>query len=564
MLLGGVVAAACAGPPAATAPEARAPNAPRQSEEPRRPKVLAIGVQREPPGFNPYVTQGGSTTGGATQVFLIAHDYLMVEADRSAGTWDARLATEQVAVERGTWRLNPDGTMETIWKLRPNITWQDGTPFTSDDLLFSFTVYKDPDIPTSIGAPLALMESATAPDPHTFVVRWSGIYVRADEAPGLIPMPRHLLAEVYRTDKANFANSPFFSTEFIGLGPYRLTRWERDVEMQFARYEDYHRGTPPLATVIVRFLGDVNTEVANILAGALDIVLPTGVDLETALDVKKRWEGTGNQVTTGLSGGVRHLEIQFRPEYAQPRNGLPNRAVRQALYHAIDRETLNEVLNSGLAPVADSWIPPNHQLRPQLEVAIPQFPLDLRRAQQLLAEARWERGSDGTLVHAPSGERFVIEINGSQGLRTDKEEPIIADGWKALGAEVSMQVIPAARGRDREYRSKLSGVNLSGGVGFDDFTTDRLHSKYITSEATRWNGTNRGGYSNPTVDGILERLIVTVPQGERLPLHRELLREQMGDVALMPLYWQVDPVLALRGVKNFDQHTWNFFTWDKE
>src|SRR5207249_8253325 len=95
-----------------------------------RPKVLTIGIQREPPSFNAYLTQGGSTTGGATQVFPIAHDYLMVEADKAGGRWEPRLAAERIAVERGTWQVNPDGSMDTTWKLRPRVTWQDGTPFT--------------------------------------------------------------------------------------------------------------------------------------------------------------------------------------------------------------------------------------------------------------------------------------------------------------------------------------------------------------------------------------------------------------------------------------------------
>ncbi len=556
-----VLVGACA--PQST-PAQPGPGATERTEAARRPKVLTIGIQREPPSFNPYLSQGGSTTGGATQVFLIAHDYLIMEADRVAGKWEPRLATEHVSVEQGTWRVNPDGTMDTTWTLRPNVKWQDGAPFTSADLLFTFTVYKDPEVPTSIGGPLARMASASAPDPLTFSVHWSSIYVRANEAPGLIPIPRHLLEELYRTDKANLANSSRFTTEFIGLGPYRLTDWQHDVHMEFTRFDDYFRGRPPFDTVTVRFMGDTNTLVANILAGVIDIVLPTGVDLEAALEVRRRWEGTGNQVFTNLSSGVRHLEIQFRPEYAQPRNGLPVRAVRQALYHAIDRQTLSDVLNQGLAPIADSWIPPTHELRPQVEAAIPQFPYDLRRAQQLMAEAGWTPGPDGILVHGPSGERFAIDLYGSQGSRTDKEEPIIADGWKAVGAQVGQFSIPAALGSDREYRSKLSGVNLSGGVGFDDFTSDRLHSKFISSEATRWNGGNRGGYNNPAVDAILDRLVVTVAPEERLRLHRELLGEQMGDVALMPLYWQVDPALALNGVRGFDLTTWNFFAWDKD
>ena len=62
--------------------------------------------------------------------------------------------------------------------------------------------------------------------------------------------------------------------------------------------------------------------------------------------------------------------------------------------------------------------------------------------------------------------------------------------------------------------------------------------------------------------------MVTIAGDERLELHRQLLREQLGEVAVMPLYWDVDPVLAVRGVKNVGRNaggnTWNMHEWDKE
>lgn len=99
-------------------------------------------------------------------------------------------------------------------------------------------------------------------------------------------------------------------------------------------------------------------------------------------------------------------------------------------------------------------------------------------------------------------------------------------------------------------------------------TTDVFHSRSIASEANRWTGPNRSGYAKPRVDEVLDRLAVTIDPLERITLHRQLLQEQMGDVALMPLYWIADPVLALRGVKGIQENstvesTWNISQWDK-
>jgi len=528
-------------------------------------KVITIAILREPLSFNRDLNQGTGATGGNTQVLYIPQNYLTVQTDR--GVFEAQLAAEQIAQERGTWQVNPDGSMDTVWRLRPNIRWHDGRPFTSDDLLFSYNVYKDPELPTGIGAALGLMTSAEAPDPQTFVVHWSSPFVKADEAQGLIPMPRHLLEETYRTDKPNFANSPRFGAEFVGLGPYRLVNWQGAVQMDFVRFDDYYLGRPPLDRVVVRFLADANTMVANILAGTVDVLLPIGVDLEAALEVKRRWEGTGNYVTTDSSGRLRYNEIQHRPDYEQPRNSFGNRTVRQALYQAIDRRTLADVMAGSPDATADSWFPPGHVLRAQLEPFIPQFRYDPARATQLLAQTGWTRGADGILVHQTTGDRFETTLLGSQSTRTEREQGIIADGWKAVGVDAKTSIIPAALNNDREYRSTLIGSQLIG-VGYDAFYTDRLHSRFITTAANRWNGTNRGGYNNPKVDAILDKMVVTISQAERLELHKELLQEQLGDVATMPLYWDVDPVMAVNGVKNIGRNagvnTWNMYQWGKE
>ena len=535
------------------------------AERPAAPKVLTIAIQREPNILHRTLTTGVPSVGGVNQTFHIPHDYLVVAND--TGGFQPVLALENIALDRGTWRVNPDGSMETTWKLHPNAKWHDGTPFTAEDMVFSLQVYKDPEIPNGIGRPLAFMASASAPDPHTFTIHWSETYVQADDVTGLIPMPRHLLAEQYATDKANFPNSTRFTTDFVGLGPYKLVRWEPGSHLEFSRFDEYYRGRPQLDTVLVRFITDPNAMVAAILAGTVDVLLPIGVDLDAALEVQKRWEGTGNQVILNPSGRLRHLELQHRLEFMQPRNGFVHAGVRQAFFGAIDRRTLVDVITQGAAPIADSYYQPTHELRPLVESAIPQFRTDLAAAQRLLAEQGWARGADGTLVHQSDGERFEILLYGSNSPFVEKEQNVIADGWKALGAQVNFHIIPTALGGDREYRSKLPGAGLNGAPS-ESFYTGRLHSRTITSPASRWNGDNRGGYSDPRVDALLDRIAATIPLDQRLPLHHQLLAIQIGEVALMPLYWDIDPALALKSVRGVAKKsgsvaTWNMWEWDK-
>lgn len=555
LMLGASACAAPARPETAQAPQ----------DQPRARKVLTIAIQREPPSFYTSITGATSpTAGGASNVEKMVHDGLFSEAELER--YEPLLAVELPSVERGTWRIFDDGRMETTWRLKPNVKWHDGAPFTSADLVFSFTVAKDPEY-RARGPAIGLMESVTAPDPATLIVHWSGTWVEADHtAPGPI-LPKHLLEELFLTDKSNFGGSTRLSTDFVGLGPYRLVRWERGSHIELARFDDYYQGRPPLDAVVVRFIGDPNTMVATILAGTVDVVLPTGVDIEQALEVRARWEGTGNQVMADPTGRLRHLELQHRPEFARPRNGLTTLTVRRAFAHAIDRSALVETLTHGLAPVADSWYPPNHALRRDLEPAIPKYPYDLARAQQLLSQTEWARGPDGVLVHQSSGERFEVEIWANQGQGTEKEMNIVADGWKAIGAQVIPFTIPAARLGDREYESTHPGPLITNPSG-NAFYEERLHSSAITSAANRWTGRNRAGYSNPAVDAVLDRLYTTIDARQRLELHRQLVQIAMGDVAIMPLYWEVVPILAVKGVKGpkvvRNESTQNFFQWDKE
>lgn len=526
----------------------------------RAPKIMTIGIQREPDTVNQVLA--GSPAGGVTSLRRVVQSYLVVLNDKLTPV--PQLAADTISLEQGNWRLNPDGTMDTIWRLRPNVRWHDGAPFTSGDLLFAFNVYKDPEVPTREGGVLALMESASAPDPLTFIVHWSSPFVRANEAIGLEPLPRHLLEEQYTTDKANLGKSPRFTVDFVGLGPYRMTSWEPGLQAQFARFDEFFMGRPPLDSVIVRFMPDENAMVANILSGAVDALMPTGVSLESAIEVKRRWEGTDNQVRSVIVDRLRFAEPQHRSEYARPAEGLTNVTTRQALAHAVDRQTLADIVTLGQSAAADSWFPPTSELRRPVEETIPKFPYDLRRAQDLLAQAGWRPGADGVLVHGQSGARFEVELMGVPGRSIEKEQAVVADGLKALGADVRQVLLPSAQRSDPERNATFSGFRFSGSDAVEAYAF-RFHSSSVPSAANRWSGQNNGGYSDTRADALLERVVATIPLAERIPIHRELVQKVVGEVAFIPFFWEVEPVLVLGGVKGIvGREPWNMFEWDKD
>jgi peptide/nickel transport system substrate-binding protein len=544
-----LLASACASPATVTTESSGRANV----ETSQGRKVLTVigfsGAIEDWPG----VANTTSYTLGA-----YVQNYLVVRNNREE--FVPQLATEQISVDRGTWRINSDGTMDTIWRIHPNVKWQDGTPFTSDDLLFTFTAAKDPELPGRYGAPLRLMESAMAPDPLTFVVHWSEPYALANEAPGLKPMPRHLLEDAYLHDKANFGVNRWFSTDMIGLGPYKLVRHEPDSYTELTRYDDYHLGRPPLDGIIIKYTPDQNTVLATVVAGAADVVWGKSLPIEAVLEIRQRWEGTGNQVKFGTVTDLRLLELQHRAEYARPRNGLTNRDVRQALYQAIDRPAFVEAVMRGVAPVADSWIAANSAIRADVEASIPQFPYDVARAQRLLEQAGWTRGADGVARDA-AGEPFNLRVPTARS--SEREGTIIADYWKMLGVQSDLAPLVSV---DRETQATQSGALIAAPNGWEFTYGARLSSKALATPANNYLGRNRAGYVNPDVDAIVDELVITIDPRRTLELHRQLLQRAMGDVVIIPLYFQVNPILMLQGVSgpgDGSEIDWNFFRWDK-
>ncbi len=557
-LLALVTLAACA-PAAPSAPSAGA-----GESAPAARKSLTLVLNREPATIHGFAGGGSNTSRGNTEINLL-HSLLVVQDAND--TIRPQLAVQVPSVDLGTWRVNADGTMEMTWRLREGVRWHDGAPFTSRDLLFSFQVYKDRDIAHPYGGRMRIMGAAETPDPLTLVVRWSRIDPRATEADGLSPLPRHLLEDLYQGDKEAFINSPRFGEEYVGLGPYRMVRWERGSHMEMERFDGYYRGRPPLDGVIIRFIGDANAMAANILAGAVDLVLPPGVDLDLAMEIRRQWEGSGNQVRVGPIPWFIYLEMQYRPEMATLSQGLTNPLVRRALYQTLDREGLAEVMTHGAAPVADSWFRPNAPSRAQVEADIPKYQRDLAEAQRLLAEAGWQRGSDGVLVHGQTGERFASELwsNTRVIARGDKQLAIIAQDWRAVGVDASIYTIPASRGNDREHEAHFPMATLTTTPVTGLYA--RLDSREIAGPANDWSGRNKTAYRNGRVDQLLDRLTTTVDPRAKIEADRQIVRDVMGEVAFMPLYWEVRPVLALGHVVG-DIHPsnagWNAYEWDRK
>src|SRR5207245_265877 len=188
----------------------------------------------------------------------------LADLDASGGL-RPMLAESVPSIENGLWKVFPDGRMETTWKIRPGARWHDGTPFTSDDLLFTARLFQDPDLTLQRIAGYTYVERLEAPDPQTVTVLWKQPFIEADALFIVPPLPKALLEKPYADDKANFHLLPYWSDEFTGTGPYRVQQWVKDSHLILQAHDGYALGRPKIDEIEVRLIPDENTFIANIL-----------------------------------------------------------------------------------------------------------------------------------------------------------------------------------------------------------------------------------------------------------------------------------------------------------
>jgi ABC-type transport system substrate-binding protein len=258
------------------------------------PKTITIAIDENLKNLWDPIKNGGGS--GSREMSNIINQHLVaITAD---GSPTPRLLAELPSLDRGTWKVLGDGRMETTFKLRTDAFWHDGTPFTADDLVFSIQVNKDPDIANADQDAVRLIERAEATDKNTVVVTWKESYPFADrmEHRDLYVLPQHLLGQSYTGGpKEQFLNQPFFSTDFVGIGPFRIQRWESGSHMDLVAFDKYFLGRPKLDSIRLQFIPDANTMLANLKARTVQVRLTLGSssDFDAISALKQDWESTG-------------------------------------------------------------------------------------------------------------------------------------------------------------------------------------------------------------------------------------------------------------------------------
>jgi peptide/nickel transport system substrate-binding protein len=418
-----------------------------------------------------------------------------------------------------TWRVFPDGRMETTYVLRNNLTWQDGAPLTAEDFTFALRVYRDPNLATFTRTPQNQIEEILTPDARTLVVKWESPHPNGGSLTfeDIDPLPRHLIESMFtdyvegRLSKDAFLGDRAWGTEYIGAGPYRLERWEAGVELQGRAFDGHVLGRPRIDRIIVRLFGDENQAFAAVLAGGhVDYTCCSTLRFPHLVMLKREWQPSGKGTAIGTSGQSIFLMLQQRPELVG-HPALLNLQARRALAHGIDRPALIEGLFDGLGTAAETPVPPSLPFYPELDRLMTKYPLDPNRASQLMSDAGFAKDGEGLFVDRDR-RRFHIDFHVQDGTEIERMQAILSDSWKQAGFEVRPVVVGRAQFSQLEMRHQLPGL---GYALFPAQGEAAFRSSEVGTAANRWSGVNRSGWTHPEYDRLWETTNATLDWTER-------------------------------------------------
>ena len=493
----------------------------------------------------------------------------MVIKDLNTFEWQGWLAAELPSLDRGTLRINPDGTAVSTWRMRPGVTWQDGTPFDTRDWVLGWEIAADPQVPVRERAVAEVIERMETPDSQTLIVHYKRIHpaARVLLRSYIVPIPRHIIEPVYRAgDYQAFEVHPYWSTQFIGTGAYRVVDMRPGEVMEMAAYDNYFLGRPKIDRVTWRIITDPQVMLTNVLTDNVHLTLRSAVTVEGAFTARDQWESTGG-------GRVILAPTNFMAADPSPQNAwFADVRLRQALMHSMDREEIRETLSRGQIDVTHIPLFPQHPAYPRALASATKFEYSPQRAEALFQQAGWTRGGDGILANQ-RGERLALEFQAKTGTDEEGLQQAVIGTWRRAGVDITSNNMPSRTMDLEENRGRWPGVRINSGTHDPDDWENYYHSSVIATEANRWIGRNRSGWTAPDKDKVLEDLFAAIVyQPERYDdLVVNFSQLYTRDLPQLPIRYNVEPMTIRRGLlgplpkyggPGENSRTWNAHLWE--
>ncbi|MGH7922688.1 MAG: ABC transporter substrate-binding protein [Candidatus Dormibacteraceae bacterium] len=441
-----------------------------------------------------------------------------------------------------------DGNTYTF-TLHKGVKWTDGTPLTSDDVLFTYNLIFAPQYAAVAsprrGAFTQYVESISAPDPQTFVIKTKQTY-----APLLVNfatfgiMPKHVLQSVA---PAAINTMSYNSAPTVTNGMFKFVSWEQGAQVVLARNESYYGGPPLLDKWVYKVEASQDTIGDQLKTGEIDV--GGGVDPAQVASLKSV---QGLNMINFVIPAFGYVALQLDP--TKPAGKLlQDEKLRQALFFAINRPGLIKSVEYGFATEANSVEPPTvFGYNPNTK---PTYPYDTKKSNQLLDQLGWVKGSDG--IRSKNGVRLAFTMIGTAGSATTTNSiQVIQENFKAVGCQLTPQAVQfpqlvTALTDTHDFDMILLGFN---------FANDPDQSQLFASSGTGVGGFNGMDFKNAKVDSLLSQGVSTLNKTKRKEIYFQYQDAMAQELPIYVLYFQQLIFGVNQRVQGMDLNTFQHYT----
>jgi peptide/nickel transport system substrate-binding protein len=422
----------------------------------------------------------------------------------------------------------------TVWrfKLRPGVKFHDGTPFTADDVVFSFQRAAEPSSQLRVYANAAGVPKKI--DDLTVEFTTNGPNPVELEHMNTINIMSKAWCEKNRATKPqNFTQKEDMVTahQANGTGAYMLKSREPDVKTVLVKNPQWWgikegRFEGNVDEVIFTPIGSDATRLAALMSGEVDLINDPPVQ-----DVPRLKQNGGVKVLEGVENRVVFIGMdQQRDELlysnVKGKNPFKDKRVRQALYQAIEIDAIRSTTMRGLSKPTGAMLP-----APLSWIVEPEkrFPFDRAKAKQLLADAGY-----------PNGFEVTLDCPNNRYVNDEKICQALAAMWSQIGVTTSVTALPRAN-----YFPKLEKLDTSlYMLGWGGAATDPIFILQPVLHTANGKGDgdyNYGRYTNPKLDALVEQVKTEIDVEKRRRMINEALMIQHDELLTLPLHRQVIP-----------------------
>jgi peptide/nickel transport system substrate-binding protein len=480
---------------------------------------LRVGLALEPSSIDPHYHNLTPNNAFARHLF-----------DRLVHTDDTQQLEPGLAV---SWTPLNDTTWE--FKLREGVTWHDGSPFTADDVIFTFE--RAPNVESSPSSFGTYTKGKTLTKIDDFTIQ-----IVTERPHPLMPNDVATINIISKKNGQGAKTGDYNSGKAaIGTGPYKFVEWAPGDRLILEKNADYWGEKARYDRVVIKPIKSGPARVAALLAGDVDFI-----DQVPTADIERLKNEPKVVLSSGPSNRVIYLHLDHDRD-ASPfitgtdgKNPLKDLRVRKAISKSINRAAIVEKVMEGVAIPAGQLLPEGFfGVSPNLKPE----PFDLEGAKQLLADAGWG-GGFGLTIHGPN-DRYINDA---------KIALAIGQMLTRLGIDTKVETMPksvyfrrASRGGP-DKTPEFSFILVGWGAGTGEASSPLKSLLHTYDKSRGFGASNRGRYSNPELDTLVEDALATVDDAEREKMLQKATEIAVNDLGIIPLHYQVNTWATRKGL----------------